>query len=98
HIQLHSFPTRRSSDLNHVRKIVMKDGIDYIIPKIKGNCQLIWSSNIVEYFESLKPSVYFHMLDCGTNQTFDFAQVDNKINTFHQDRKSTRLNSSHVKI
>lgn len=69
---------------NHVRKIVMKDGINYIVPKIKGNCQLIWSSNIVEYFESLKPSVYFHMLDCGTNQTFDFAQVDNKINTFHQ--------------
>jgi hypothetical protein len=68
----------------HVRDIVMKDGINHIVPEIKGDCQLLWSSNIVEYFESLRPSVYFHMLDCGTNSDFDFEQLGQKINTHHK--------------
>ncbi len=68
----------------HVRKIEMKDGINTIIPQIKGDCQLIWSSNLVEYFESLKPSINFHMLDCGTNHDFNFVEVAKKINRHHQ--------------
>lgn len=71
---------------NHVRKIALKrDGLTYIIPRIKGNCQLIWSSNLIEYFESLKPSVYFNMLDCGTNHNFDFDRVSIKINNHHRE-------------
>lgn len=62
----------------------MKRGITEIIPKIKGNCQLLWSSNLIEYFESLKPSVYFHMLDCGTNNEFDFDRLNEKINHHHK--------------
>ncbi len=68
----------------HVRDIVMKDGINHIVPQIKGDCQLLWSSNMVEYFESLKPSVYFHMLDCGTNKDFNFEELGQKINTHHK--------------
>lgn len=68
----------------HVRDIVMKDGINYIVPQIKSDCQLLWSSNIIEYFESLKPSVYFHMLDCGTNHDFDFNQLGEKVNAHHK--------------
>ena len=68
----------------HIRDIEMKDGISTIIPSIKGSCQLIWSSNLVEYFESLKPSVYFHMLNCGTNQNFDFNELNKKINQHHK--------------
>jgi hypothetical protein len=68
----------------HVREIVMKEGINHIVPQIKGDCQLLWSSNLIEYFESLKPSVYFHMLDCGTNKDFDFGQIGQKINTHHK--------------
>lgn len=70
---------------NHVRNIVMKDGIAHIIPLIKGDCQLLWSSNLIEYFESVKPSVYFHMLDCGTNHEFDFEKLSQKINTHHKE-------------
>ena len=69
---------------NHVRDIVMKDGINQIIPQIKGDCQLIWSSNLIEYFESLRPSVYFHMLDCGTNHDFDFKRLGTQINAHHK--------------
>jgi len=68
----------------HVRDIVMKDGISYIVNQIKGDCQLIWSSNFVEYFESMKASVYFHMLDCGTNHDFDFEELTKKINVHHK--------------
>ena len=69
---------------NHVRHIQMKRGITEIIPKIKGDCQLLWSTNLIEYFESLKPSVYFHMLDCDTNKEFDFDKLHEKINIHHK--------------
>src|SRR5690606_7317250 len=69
----------------YVRKIEMKDGLNYFVPKIKGNCQLIWSSNLIEYFESLKPSVHFHMLDCGTNHDFNFDALVSKINAHHRE-------------
>jgi 1-acyl-sn-glycerol-3-phosphate acyltransferase len=69
---------------NHVRNIVMRDGIKTIISEIKGNCQLIWSSNLIEYFESLKPSVYFHLLDAGNNHDFKFDDFNQKVNAHHQ--------------
>ncbi|WP_276348018.1 1-acyl-sn-glycerol-3-phosphate acyltransferase [Daejeonella sp. JGW-45] len=69
---------------NHVREIVMKDGINHIVPQIEGKCQLLWSSNLIEYFESLRPSVYFHMLDCGTNHDFDFGRLGREINVHHR--------------
>lgn len=69
---------------SHIRHIVFKDGITQIVPKIKGDCQLIWSSNIIEYFESVKPSVYYNMLDCGTNHNFDFEKLQQKVNAHHK--------------
>lgn len=71
-------------DSQYVRHIVVKDGIDKILSQVEGKCQLIWSSNLVEYFESLKPSVYFKMLDCGTNADFNFEELKSKINAHHQ--------------
>ena len=68
----------------HVREIIFQDGINHIIPKIKGNCQLIWSSNIIEYFESTKPSVDFNLLDCGTNKEYDFEELKRSVNLFHE--------------
>ena len=68
----------------YVRHIEVKDGINHILTMVKGKCQLIWSSNLIEYFESLKPSVYFHLLDCGNNNQFDFDELKSKINAHHQ--------------
>jgi len=68
---------------SHIRYIEFKEGVAEIIPKINGNCQLLWSSNLTEYFESLKPSVYFNMLDCGTNHDFDFEKLKEKVNKHH---------------
>ena len=69
---------------SHIRTIEFKDGIYEIVNRIKGNCQLIWSSNLIEYFESTKPSVYFNVLDCGTNKEFDFESLKQKVNKHHR--------------
>lgn len=77
---------------NHVRTITIKPGVAEITKRINGDCQLLWSSNLIEYFESLKPSVYFHMLDCGTNYDFDFERLSKAINEHHKNaiRKQLR--------
>jgi 1-acyl-sn-glycerol-3-phosphate acyltransferase len=67
----------------HIRHIEFKDGIYDIITRTKGKCQLLWSSNVTEYFESLTPSLYFNLLDCGTNHEFDFEVLKQKINEHH---------------
>ncbi len=67
----------------HVRKIDLLPGLNTILSKIHGNCQIIWCSNIIEYFESFKPTCHFNMLDCGTNHNFEFEKVQEQINHFH---------------
>ena len=67
----------------YVRHIEFKDGIAALIPKIEGDCQLIWCSILTEYFESIKPSVYFNLMDCGTNHEFDFETLKEKVNKHH---------------
>ncbi|MES2416866.1 MAG: glycerol acyltransferase [Bacteroidota bacterium] len=68
----------------YARTILFEDGINEIVPKINGHCQLIWCSNLIDYFESTKPTVEFNLLDCGTNQDYDFEQLSKKVNDFHR--------------
>lgn len=70
---------------NHVRDIVMNDGIAHIVSQTKGPCQLLWSSNLIEYFEGFRASVYFHMLDCGSRDNFNFLELSWKINAHHRE-------------
>ncbi|WP_304063329.1 lysophospholipid acyltransferase family protein [Pedobacter glucosidilyticus] len=67
----------------YVRHIAIKDGICTLLPMVKGKCQLLWSSNLTEYFESLKPSIYFHMLDCGSHEDFNFEEFKTQVNQHH---------------
>ncbi|TAF45902.1 MAG: glycerol acyltransferase [Sphingobacteriales bacterium] len=67
----------------YVRHIVVKEGIIEIIKRIKGDCQLLWSSNFIEYFESFKPSVYFNVLDCGAAKNFEMNTFTTAINKHH---------------
>ncbi|SMC76222.1 lysophospholipid acyltransferase family protein [Pedobacter africanus] len=69
----------------HIRHILFQNGLKEIVPFISGKCQLVWSSNLIEYFESTKPSVYFNLLDCGTNEGFDFEVLKEKVNAHHKD-------------
>jgi hypothetical protein len=83
---------------SHIRYIQLEHGIKEIVQKIKGDTQLIWCSTTIEYFESVKPSVYFDMVDCGTNHDFDFESLQKKINTFHQQsiNKNIRYTNEHI--
>jgi hypothetical protein len=67
----------------YVRHIDFKEGLYEIVSRTKGDCQLIWCSVLTEYFEGFKPSVYFNLLDCGTNKDFDFEALKKKVNDFH---------------
>jgi len=66
-----------------IRYIKFDEGLYEIVTRITGNCQLVWSSNLMEFYESFKPSIYSQMLDCGTNHDFDFDALKQKVNTFH---------------
>lgn len=80
---------------NHINEINIERGIDYIVKKIKGDCQIIYYSAFVEYFESLKPSVYFRFLDCGTNRDFDFEKLKLMINEHHKKALKEQINAEH---
>jgi 1-acyl-sn-glycerol-3-phosphate acyltransferase len=80
---------------NHINEINIERGIDYIVKKVKGDCQIIYYSAFVEYFESLKPSVYFRFLNCGTNRDFDFEKLKTMINDHHKKALKEQLNAEH---
>ena len=80
---------------NHIDEINIERGIDYIVKKIKGDCQVIYYSAFIEYFESLKPSVYFRFLNCGTNHDFDFEKVKVMINDHHKKALKEQRNAEH---
>jgi 1-acyl-sn-glycerol-3-phosphate acyltransferase len=80
---------------NHTTEVNIERGIDYIVKKIKGDCQIIYYSAFIEYFESLKPSVYFHFLNCGTNHDFDFEQVKVLISEHHKKALKEQVNAEH---
>jgi hypothetical protein len=68
----------------YIRHIEFGDGINQIVPHVKEKCQLLWSSNIMEYFESTKPSLYYNLLDCGTNEDYNFEALKQKVNLHHR--------------
>jgi len=83
---------------SHIRNIQMEHGIKEIAHRIKGNCQLIWCSTTLEYFESIKPSITFDMLDCGTAVEFDMDIFQKKVNDFHRESisKHVRFTDEHI--
>ena len=80
---------------NHATNIHLEKGVAHIVKKVKGNCQIIYYTALIDYFESLKPSVYLHLLDCGTNQDFDFERLKKQINSFHQQALTNQVNIAH---
>ncbi len=80
---------------NHTEEIEIGRGIEYVVKKIKGNCQIIYYSAFIEYFESLKPSVYIHFLNCGTNHNFDLEALKTTINQHHKNMLKAQVNVAH---
>src|SRR5690606_41342151 len=84
HTDLHSFPTRRSSDLSFTissSKLVSGRGAKSIIVTFTPKREAIWANSIPMYPAPMKSIL--------SGKDFKSKKSD---------RKSTRLNSSHVKI
>jgi hypothetical protein len=79
---------------NHTTEIKVEKGIERLIKNIKGPCHIIYNCALIEYFESLKPSVYFHLLDLGVGE-LSFDELTEKINTFHREALKDQVNVAH---
>jgi len=80
---------------NHTTEIVVEKGIERLIKNIKGPCQVIYSCALIDYFESLKPSVYFHLFDCGCADELSLDALTQKINIFHKQALAAQVNVEH---
>src|SRR5690606_41200773 len=95
HPALHSFPTRRSSDLKHTANV--RDGLNEIRRIIEG---LIAKRDARRdgFVEVLKKAMTTRLGDDAEEVAKRLGQEGIPRNLAKEDRKSTRLNSSHVKI
>jgi 1-acyl-sn-glycerol-3-phosphate acyltransferase len=80
---------------NHITEIEVERGIELLIKNIKGPCQIIYSCALIDYFESLKPSVFFHLFDCGIVGKTSFAKLTQQINEFHRQALKDQINVEH---
>ncbi|MBB5396242.1 lysophospholipid acyltransferase family protein [Mucilaginibacter sp. AK015] len=80
---------------NHTTEIKVEKGIERLIKNIKGPCQIVYNCALIDYFESLKPSVYFHLFDCGVAGEVSFDELTAKINAFHQQALQAQIHVEH---
>jgi 1-acyl-sn-glycerol-3-phosphate acyltransferase len=80
---------------NHVTHVNVEKGIERIIKQIKGPCQIVYACTLIEYFESLKPSAYIHLYDCGVAGEVPFDTLVANINTFHTQALKDQVNMAH---
>ena len=84
-----------SLESNYSEQIRIEKGINYLIKNIKGDCQIIYCAVFTDYFESFKPTAYFHLLDCGDSKSVDFEELNKNINAFHQQAIQNQISVSH---
>ncbi|MES2063181.1 MAG: lysophospholipid acyltransferase family protein [Bacteroidota bacterium] len=80
---------------NHTTEIKVEKGIERLIKNIKGPCQIVYNCALIDYFESLKPSVFFHLYDCGVAGEVTFDELITRINAFHQHALKAQIDVAH---
>jgi len=80
---------------NHTTEIKVEKGIERLIKNIKGPCQIVYNCALIDYFESLKPSVFFHLYDCGIAGEVPFEELIVRINNFHQQALKAQIDVEH---
>jgi 1-acyl-sn-glycerol-3-phosphate acyltransferase len=80
---------------NHISEISVEKGIARLIKHIKGPCQIVYSCTLIEYFESLKPSAYVQLFDCGVAGEVPFDELVTRINGFHQQALKNQVDARH---
>jgi 1-acyl-sn-glycerol-3-phosphate acyltransferase len=80
---------------NHATTINIEKGIERLIKHIKGPCQIVYSCVLIDYFESLKPSAFIHLFNCGVAGEVPFEQLVENINGFHKQALADQVNVEH---
>src|SRR5690606_41877883 len=93
---LHSFPTRRSSDLIVFRKLMLYAAAILVISAFTF---IIYRTNVSDNghieIQDLTPGTNRALITLSDGSVIELSEVQEGVIL---DRKSTRLNSSHVKI
>lgn len=80
---------------NHTDNISIEKGIERLVRHIKGPCQIVYCATLIDYFESLKPSAYMHLFDCGVANEVPFDELVQNINNFHQQALKDQVKVAH---
>ncbi|MCC8410322.1 lysophospholipid acyltransferase family protein [Mucilaginibacter sp. UR6-1] len=80
---------------NHATEIEIGNGIERLIKNIKGPCQVVYSCVLIDYFESLKPSAFIHLFDCGVAGEVPFGQLVSNINAHHKQALANQVHADH---
>lgn len=80
---------------NHATEIEIGIGIERLIKNIKGPCQVVYSCVLIDYFESLKPSAFIHLFDCGVAGEVPFEQLVKNINAHHKQALANQIHVDH---
>ncbi|MCD8742550.1 lysophospholipid acyltransferase family protein [Mucilaginibacter roseus] len=80
---------------NHATEIEIGNGIERLIKNIKGPCQIVYSCVLIDYFESLKPSAFIHLFDCGVAGELPFEQLVSNINACHKQALANQIHVDH---
>ena len=76
------FPQGRLQSM-HVNEIHIEQGVMKLIEKIDAPCQVIYNAVTIDYLESFKPTVTFHLLDLGTPGAIDTKSLQQTITSHH---------------
>src|SRR5690606_40172746 len=95
-VERHSFPTRRSSDLRESEPLNYLHGAGNIIPGLER--ELVGCDVGTQKIVKVQPEDGYGEIDADLIQTLPREAFSGAEQIEVGDRKSTRLNSSHVKI
>jgi len=69
----------------HTHEIKIEKGIYKLLENAPANCQVIYNAVVVNFFEGFKPSVSFHLLDCGAASSIQLPLLKQKLSDFHSE-------------
>ncbi|MGB3466886.1 MAG: 1-acyl-sn-glycerol-3-phosphate acyltransferase [Cyclobacteriaceae bacterium] len=78
------FPQGRLQSI-YTENIEVEKGIFKLLELLPKNCQIIYNAVEINFFESFKPSVHCHLLDCGTTDELRPEDFREKISAFHKE-------------
>lgn len=78
------FPQGRLQSL-YTDEIILEKGINKILEKAPPKCQVIYNAVTINYFEGFKPTIRFHLLDCGNASDINPEALQLKLSSFQKE-------------